>query len=77
MPRERRSIVTGAVIEEMANWTDEEVIVWLDNEDKKQEEEDNRLQAEMDAIGNIYSTRRDIWARVEEEVNRDSELYIH
>jgi hypothetical protein len=50
----------------------------LDNEERKEEEEYNRLQVEFDANGQRHAEngRREIWARVAEEVARDSELYI-
>ena len=34
MPRERRDLI-GTIIAEKANWTNEEIIVWLDNEDRR------------------------------------------
>ena len=42
MPRERRDLI-GTIIANKANWSNEEIKVWLDNEEKKQEEEYNRL----------------------------------
>jgi hypothetical protein len=41
MPRERRDLI-GTIIANKANWSNEEIKVWLDNEEKKQEEY-NRL----------------------------------
>jgi hypothetical protein len=77
MPRERRDLA-GTIIVDKANWTNEEIIVWLDNEERKEEEEYNRLQVEFDANGqrHIENTHQEIWARVEGEVARDSERYI-
>ena len=77
MPRERRDLI-GNIIAEKANWTPEEIIVWLDNEERKEEEEYNRLESEFVRNGNrhIKNTCQEIWARVEEEVPRDSERYI-
>jgi hypothetical protein len=49
MPKERRDL-TGYIIAEKANWSNEEIIVWLDNEERRQEEEYNRLESEF--IGN-------------------------
>ena len=46
MPRERRDL-TGTIIANKANWSSEEITVWLDNEEKKEEEECNRLQVEL------------------------------
>jgi hypothetical protein len=53
-------------------------MVWLDNEDKKSQHEYNRLESEFVRNGNQYTEngRREIWARVEEEVTRDSERFI-
>ena len=42
MPKERRDLL-GVVIAEKANWTNEEIIVWLDNKERKEEEEYNKL----------------------------------
>jgi len=77
MPRERRDLI-GNIIAEKANWTPEEIIVWLDNEERKEEEEYNRLESEFVRNGNRHTenTCQEIWARVEEEVTRDSERYI-
>ncbi len=77
MPKERRDL-TGTIIAKKANWSNEEIIVWLDNEEKKQEEEYNRLQVEFktNSQRSIKSGHREIWARVTKEVARDSERYI-
>jgi hypothetical protein len=77
MPRERRDL-TGSIIAEKANWTNEEIIVWLDNDKRKEEEEYNRLESEFVRNGNRHTenTRQEIWARVTEEVSRESERYI-
>ena len=77
MPRERRDLI-GSIIAEKANWINEEIIVWLDNEERKEEEEYNRLKSELIRNGNRHTEngRREIWARVEEEVTRDSARYI-
>jgi hypothetical protein len=68
MPRERRNL-TGAIIADKANWTNEEIMVWLDNEDRRQEEEYNRLELEFIGNGNRFTKNgiRDIWARVDRE----------
>ena len=68
MPRERRDL-TGTIIAEKANWTNEEIIVWLDNEERKEEEEYNRLESEFIRNGNRFTENghRDIWARLKEE----------
>ena len=46
MPRERRDLI-GTIIADKANWTNEEIIVWLDNEDKKEQDEYNKLESEF------------------------------
>jgi hypothetical protein len=76
IPRERRDL-TGAVIADKANWTNEEIIVWLDNEERKREEEYNRLELEFVRNGNRHTedSSRDIWARIEKEHARDAEPY--
>ena len=77
MPKERRDL-NGNIIATKANWSNEEIIVWLDNEEKKDEEEYNRLESEFVRNGNrhIEDGSREIWARVEEEIAKDSERYI-
>jgi hypothetical protein len=77
MPKERRDL-KGNIIANQANWTPEEIIAWLDNEERKEEEEYNRLQVEFDTNGqrHIENGSREVWARVTEEVARDSERYI-
>jgi hypothetical protein len=76
MPKERHNL-TGTIIADKANWANEEIMVWLDNEERKGEEY-NRLQVEFDANGqrHIENGRREIWARLEEEHARDSERYV-
>jgi hypothetical protein len=77
MPKERRDL-NGNIIATKANWTNEEIIVWLDNEERKEEEEYNRLELEFIRNGNrhIENGRKEIWARVTGEVARESERYI-
>jgi hypothetical protein len=77
MPKERRDL-SGNIIAIKANWTNEEIIVWLDNEDRRQEEEYNRLESEFVGNGNRFAENghRDIWARIEKEHARDAERYI-
>ncbi len=77
MPRERRDL-TGTIIADKANWTNEEIIVWLDNEEKKEQDEYNRLESEFVRNGNRHTENRsgDIWARIEQEHVQDSERYI-
>jgi hypothetical protein len=77
MPRERRDL-TGTIIAEKANWSNEEIIAWVDNESKRQEEECNTLQAGFDSNGrkHIENTSRELWGRLEREQARDAERYI-
>jgi hypothetical protein len=50
----------------------------LDNKERKEEEEYNRLESDFMRNGNRHTEngRREIWARLEEEHARDSERYI-
>ena len=77
MLKERRDL-NGNIIAIKANWTNEEIIVWLDNEERKEEEEYNKLELEFVRNGNrhIETRIRDIWARIEQEHARDVERYI-
>jgi hypothetical protein len=77
MPRERRDF-TGTIIANKANWTNEEIIVWLDNEEKKEQDEYKELELEFVRNGNKHTENgpRDMWARLAEEHARDSERYI-
>ena len=61
MPRERRDL-TGTIIADKANWTTGEIIVWLDNKERKDQEEYNQLEAEFTGNGNRFaeSGSRDI-----------------
>ena len=53
-------------------------MVWLDYQDKKDEEEYNTLESEFRANGNRYTedNYRGIQNRVAREVAKDSEQYI-
>ena len=77
MPRERRDLI-GTIIADKANWTNEEIIVWLDNEDKKEQDEYNKLESEFIRNSNRYTENgyKEIWARLMEEHTRESERYI-
>ena len=68
MPRERRDL-TGTIIADKANWTNKEIIVWLDHKEKQEEDEYNRLESEFIRNSNRHTEnrRREIWARLEEE----------
>jgi hypothetical protein len=77
MPRECRDL-TGTIIANRANWTNEEIVVWLDNREKQEQDEYNRLESEFTGNGNRFTENghKDIWARVTEEHARDAERYI-
>jgi hypothetical protein len=77
MPRERRDL-TGIIITDKANWTNEEIIVWLANEEKKEQDEYEGLELEFVRNGNRHTENgpRDMWARLQEEHARKSEQYI-
>jgi hypothetical protein len=55
MPRERRNLTTGAIIAEKADWTNEEIIVWLDNRERQEQSEYNRLEVEFTGNGNRFT----------------------
>ena len=78
MPQERRDTTTGVIIANKANWIPEEIMVWLDYQDKKDKEEYNTLESEFRANGNRYTedNYRGIQNRVAREVAKDSEQYI-
>ena len=77
MPRERRDLI-GIIIADIANQTNEEIIVWLDNEDKKEQDEYNKLESEFIRNDSRHTENRqkEIWARLTEEHARESERYI-
>jgi hypothetical protein len=58
--------------------TNKEIIVWLDSEERKGGDEYNRLQGEFNTKGQRYieNRPREIWAKIEGELIRDSERYI-
>jgi hypothetical protein len=53
MPRERRDL-SGTIIAGKANWTNEEIVVWLDNQERKEEKEYNGLKLEFVRNGNRH-----------------------
>ena len=54
MPKEQRDL-NGNIIATKANWTPEEITVWLDNEERREEEEYNRLKSEFTRNGNRFT----------------------
>jgi hypothetical protein len=57
MPRERRDLIS-AIIASRANWTNEEIIVWLDNKEKQEQDEYNKLKSEFTGNGNKFTKNR-------------------
>ena len=51
MLKEYRDL-TSAIIAKKANWTNEEIIIWLDNKKKQEENEVNKLESEFIRNGN-------------------------
>ena len=77
MPRERRDFI-GTIIADKANQTNEEIIVQLDNEDKKEQDKYNKLESEFIRNSNRHTENghKEIQARLTEEHARESEQYI-
>ncbi|KID94857.1 hypothetical protein MAJ_09156, partial [Metarhizium majus ARSEF 297] len=77
MPKERRDL-GGNIVAAKANWTSEEIISWLDNEERREEEEYKKLQSEFIGNGHRHaeSTHQEMWNRAAEEVAGDFERYI-
>ena len=74
IPRERRNLA-GIIVADKANWTNEEIIVWLANEEKREQDEYNRLELEFTGNSNRYTENgpREMWAKLQEEHARESE----
>ncbi len=53
MPKERQDLLS-VIITKKANWTNKEIIIQLDNEERKEEEEYNRLELEFVRNGNKF-----------------------
>ena len=77
MPKERRDL-KGYIIANQANWTPKEIIVWLDNKAKKEEDKYNKLKLKFirNSDRDKENRRKEIWARLEEEHTRDAKRYI-
>ena len=54
MPKEQRNLI-GTIIAKKANQLNKEIIVQLDNEDKREEEEFNTLQDEFNTNSQRYT----------------------
>jgi hypothetical protein len=57
IPRERRDL-TGAIIADKANWTNKEIIVWLDNREQQEQNVYNQLELEFIGNGNRFTESR-------------------
>ena len=77
MPKKRRDL-TGTIITKKANQTNKKIIVQLNNKERKDKEEYNRLKSEFVRNDNKYTKNesKEIQARVKEKIVRDSERYI-
>jgi hypothetical protein len=77
MPRERRDL-SGNIVAERANWTSEEIMVWLDNEVRLEEELNEHVQSDFTLNGNRHalSSASDVWKAVQQEQEQEKEQYI-
>jgi len=77
MPKEQCNLI-GSILAKKANWINEKIIIWLDNRERKEKKEYNRLESEFVKNRNKYTENiyQEIWARVIEEISRKSEQYI-
>ena len=77
MPQERRDF-QGNIIASKANWSTEEIMVWIDNEERSEQELEQQLQSEFTSNGNRHTLAKtgDIWTSIGEEINRESSRYI-
>ena len=73
MPRERRDLI-GTIIAKKANQLNEEIIVQLDNEERREEEEFNTLQDEFNTNSQRYTKniQGELQERLEREYTRDT-----
>ena len=73
MPKEQQDL-NGNIIATKANQTPKEIMVQLDNKERREEEEYNRLKLEFTRNGNRFTknSSREIQGRVIEEASRDS-----
>jgi hypothetical protein len=78
MPRERRSLQGGEVIANKANWTNEEVIAWIDNDNKRGDIVYDTLESEFRGNGGrqVLGSSREIWRTIEETTAKEAEKYI-
>ena len=76
MPPERRD-PSGKIIQNKANWTNEEIIAWLDNEDALEEEEVQRQQAQIDKTGHLEQPQhlKQVWESIVRQAEQEAEHY--
>lgn len=77
MPEERRNL-NGDIIQAKANWSTEEVMAWLDNEERLEDEEYEKLdqQYKKDGHWGQQGGVRKIWDDIAREVEKEQEQYI-
>ncbi len=77
MPKERRDL-SGNIVAKKANWTSEEILVWLDNEERLEEELDEQVQSDFTLNRNRHtlSSAGDVWKAVRQEQEQEKEQYI-
>jgi hypothetical protein len=77
MPKERRDL-TGNIIASKANWSPEEIMAWINYEEKCEEELEQQLQSEFVSNRNRHTLVgvNNIWRAIREEVDREDDRYI-
>jgi hypothetical protein len=77
MPRERRNL-QGNIIASKANWTLEEITIWLDNEERLENQAEKQVESDFEVNGKKHSLRgvNDVWRAITDDVARDQERYI-
>ena len=73
MPKERRDLIS-TIIAKKANQLNKEIIVQLDNKERREEEEFNTLQDEFNINSQRYTKniRGELQERLEREYTRDT-----
>jgi hypothetical protein len=77
MPRERRNL-QGNIIASKANWTLEEITIWLDNEERLENQTEKQVESDFEVNGKKHGLRgvNDVWKAITDDVARDQERYI-
>ena len=77
MPKERRDLI-GTIIAKKANQLNKEIIVQLNNKERREEEEFNTLQDEFNTNSQRYTknTWGELQERLKREYTRDTKRYI-